>query len=250
MAKLFHGSYKVRDSPEALIDAALGRIVLSGDEPRREGGDAQVRISVSIHGGGGTIRQGIRRQLVVRFELAAGLHVYAAPVPEGMVPATVQVEGPPGLVFEDPVLPPSQPLRLESLGVELRAWSGRVDIAVPFYATGELASEVRPLDRDSATLTVTVRYQACDDQVCLLPRTEKLTLEVPLDVVDVPALSIHAGHGQRTGSFDATPHLRRLRLRKIRQHPVGFLRFLAKTIRLELAARLRRHSRGGPGRVG
>jgi hypothetical protein len=129
----------------------------------------------------------------VRFRLGEGLHIYGEPVPEGLVPATVTVDGPPGLVVEDPILPPTSPLRLESLDVELPVWSGTVDIAVPFYPTGELASEVRPLDMDEATLDVTVRYQACDDRVCLLPQTEELSLRVPLDVIDVPAVSIHMG---------------------------------------------------------
>jgi hypothetical protein len=240
VAKFFHDSYKKRDSPELLIDAALGRIELREDAPRAGVGDDAVRITAAVHGGRGSIRQGIRRQLVVRFELARGLHLYGEPVPEGMVPTTVTVAGPPGLVVEDPLLPPTTPLRLESLGIELPVWSGTVDIAVPFHATGELASEVRPLDRRSATLEVIVRYQACDDRVCLLPKSETLSLDVPLDVVDVPAVSLHAGHGQREGSYDGMPHLRRLFLRKVPRHPLGFLRFVGRSLRLELAARRRR----------
>jgi AhpC/TSA family/Thiol:disulfide interchange protein DsbD, N-terminal len=240
VAKFFNDSYKKRESPELLIDAALGRIELAGDTPRAQGGDDRVRVTAVVHGGRGTLRQGIRRQLVVRFELADGLHLYGEPVPAGMLPTTVTVTGPPGLVLEPPVFPPTRPLRLESLGLELPVWSGRVDVVVPFHAAGPLASEVRPLDQDSATLEVSVRYQACDDQVCLLPRTERLSLEVPLDVVDVPSLAMHRGHGQREGGYDATPHLRRLFLRKVRRHPLGFLRFLWKSLRLEWAARRRR----------
>jgi hypothetical protein len=240
VAKFFHDTYKKRDSPELLIDAALGRVELSEGTPRAGGGDDEVRVTAAVHGGSGSIRQGIVRQLVVRFELGEGLHIYGEPVPEGMVPTSVRVEGPPGLVIEEPILPPTSPLRLQSLDLELPVWSGTVDIAVPFYATGELASEVRPLDHDSVTLEVTVRYQACDSDTCLLPRTEKLSLQVPLDVVDVPALGMHKGHGQREGPYDATPHLRRLFLRKVPRHPLGFLRFIGKSIRLELAARRRR----------
>jgi hypothetical protein len=243
VAKFFHDSYKKRDSPELLIDAALGRISLNRDEPHAEGGDEEIRITASVHGGKGTIRQGIVRQLVVRFELGEGLHIYGEPVPDGMIPTSVSVEGPPGLVVGDPIYPPTQPLRLESLDLELPVWSGTVDIAVPFYAVGELASEVRPLDMESTTLEVTVRYQACNDQTCLLPKSEKMTLDLALDVVDIPALSMHQGHGQREGAFDGAPHLRRLMLRKVRSNPLRLVRFIAKTVKLELAARRRR--RGG-----
>jgi DsbC/DsbD-like thiol-disulfide interchange protein len=239
IAKSFHDTYKKRDSPEILIDAALGRIELSAEAPTAVGGDEEVRVTAAIHGGSGTIRQGIVRHLVVRFELRDGLHIYGEPVPEGMVATRVTLRGPSGLVVQDPILPPTEPLRLGSTGAELRVWSGSVDIAVPFYPTGELASEVRPLDADAVTLEVEIRYQACDDETCLLPRTEKLTFELPLDVIDVPRIPLHMGHGQREGDYDGKPGLRRLMLRKIRSHPLGFLRFIGKHLRLELAARAR-----------
>ncbi len=157
-----------------------------------------------------------------------------------MIPLRVSAHGPPGLVFLDPVLPPTTPLRLPSLGLELPVWSDTLDVVIPFYAVGELASETRPLDRDSATIEITIRHQACDDEVCLLPKTEKLSLELPLDVIDVPALGMHKGHGQREGDYDGTPHMRRLILRKLRRHPLGLVRFLWKSFRLERAAARRR----------
>ena len=240
VAKFFHDTYKKRDSGEILVDAALGRIEIPEDTPRADGGDDEIRITAAVRGGKGTIRQGVYRHLVVRFEMGEGLHVYGEPVPEGMIPTTITVEGPPGLRCEEPILPPTTPLRLESLDLELPVWSGTVDMVVPFYADARLASEVRPLDMESATLEVTVRYQACDDETCLLPRTEKLALEVPLDVVDAPALGMHMGHGQREGNFDGMPHMRRLFVRKLRQNPLALPKFLWKTLKLEREARRRR----------
>lgn len=239
ISKFFHDTYKKRDSPERLLDAALGRVVLDGTGPRAEGGDDGVRVTAAVRGGSGSLRQGIIRELVVRFELAAGLHVYGEPVPEGMVPVQVDVRGPPGLVVQAPVVPPTTRHHLPEMDLTLPVWSGTVDVRVPFYPVGELASETRPLDRESATLSVTVRYQACDERTCLVPRTEDFTLELPLDVVDVPRLSIHMGHGQREGRYDAFPHARRLLRRKTREAPLGFLRFLVKQARLTRAARKR-----------
>jgi hypothetical protein len=239
VAKFFHDTYKKRDSPEMLIDAALGRLEVSDDAPSVMGGDEEIRISAFVHGGKGTIRQGIIRQLVVRFELGGGLHIYGTPVPEGMISTTVTVSAPPGLIIEDPVYPPTETLRLESLDMELPVWSGTVDIVVPFYPVGELASETRPLDMDSAEIEVGIRYQACDDAVCFPPKTEKLTMQLELDVIDVPALGTHMGHGQREGSFRSEPHMARLMLRKLRKHPLGLPRLILKTIRLEIAAKWR-----------
>jgi len=239
VAKFFHDTYKKRDSPEMLIDAALGRIEISDDAPGVSGGDQEVRIAAFVHGGKGTIRQGIRRQLVVRFELGEGMHVYGEPVPEGMIPTRISVSAPPGLVVEEPLFPPTETLRLESMGMELPVWSGSFDVVVPFYPVGELASETRPLDVDTAQVDITVRYQACDDAVCFPPKTEQLSLGLALDVIDVPALGMHMGHGQREAGFSGTPHMARLMLRKLRKNPLGMPRLMLKTIGLELAARRR-----------
>lgn len=236
-SKFFHDSYKKRDSPEILIDAALGRITLDEDAPQAETGDAEVKITASVRGGKGTIRQGVIRHLVVRFELADGLHIYGEPVPEGMVPTQVSVHGPPGFTVMDPIHPPTRTLHVA--GNDLEVWSGTVDIILPFYPTGELASETRPLDRNEATIEVEIRYQACTDEACLLPRAETLSLSLPLDVIDVPALSLHMGHGQREGNYNSMPAMRRLLLRKTRAYPAGFFKFLFKSLKLNLAARKR-----------
>ncbi len=198
-----------------------------------------VRISASVHGGKGTIRQGILRKLVVRFELGEGVHIYGEPVPEGMIPTTVNVSGPPGLVVQDPVFPPTETLRLVSMDMELPVWSGTVDIVVPFYPVGELASETRPLDVDTVEVEIGVRYQACDDAVCFPPKTEKLVLQLELDVMDVPAIANHRGHGQRKANFSGAPHVARLVLRKARKNPLGLPRYLFKTMMLEIAAKRR-----------
>jgi hypothetical protein len=77
-----------------------------------------------------------------------------------------------------------------------------------------------------------------------MPRTEKLCLEVPLEVVDVPKITLpeHIGHGQRESSYSGMPHLRRLIWRSIKRNPLSFLRFLKNNAVLELAARRRRRA--------
>ncbi|MEM7411448.1 MAG: protein-disulfide reductase DsbD domain-containing protein [Myxococcota bacterium] len=195
-----------------------------------------------MHGGGGTIRQGIRRELVVRCDLGEGLHIYGDGVPEGMVATALEVSGPPGLVFEELQAPPTETLRMESIDVELPVWSGQVDFVVPFYAVGELASETRPLDQDDVTIEVGIRYQACDDQMCFPPKSEKMALTVPLDVIDVPSLGMHRGHGQRESATRMEKHLLRLIWRKFKENPAGLPRFFWKSFQLERQASQRRRN--------
>jgi len=240
VAKFFHDTYKKRDSPETLIDAALGRILIEEDAPQAEGGGDDVRITAAVHGGKGSVRQGIIRKLVVRFELAEGMHIYGEPVPQGLTATQVVLKGPPGLSTLTTEFPPTEHLHLQAMGVDLEVWSGTVDIVVPFYARGELASETRPLDADRITLEVQVRYQACNENECLLPQTETFKLDLPMDVIDVPRLGPHLDHGQREGNYDSMPAMRRLIRRKLIQNPLGLPKFIWKNLKLELAARKRR----------
>ena len=240
-AKFFHDTYKKRDSPENLLDAAAGTIEINGDEPNVHNSDPEIPISIFVRGGRGTIRQGIIRHLIVRFKLPDDLHIYGEPVPIGMVPTTVSASGSAGLVFEDPIFPPSVELVLKNANIGLRVWSGQVDVVIPFYAVGSLASETRPLDRDTADINVVLRYQACDDSICLSPQTDTLSLRVKLDVVDVPTLGIHTDHGQREGKFSSARHMRRLILRKFLKNPLGLPRLVLKTLKLERAAKRRAH---------
>jgi hypothetical protein len=198
-----------------------------------------VQTSVFVSGGRGTLRQGIVRKLVVRFVLRDGIHLYGEPVPDGMVATRVEVAGPEGLVTLDPILPPTHPLRLDALDLTLHVWDGSFDIAVPFYPRAELVSECRPLDVDSVPIDVTVRYQACDDATCLIPRIERFRLEVGLEPVDMPNLSFHGDTGQRKSALNGAPHMRRLILRQLRHHPIGVLRSIFSMVRLRIAAMLR-----------
>ncbi len=236
-AKFFHDTYKKRDSAQMLIDAAMGKIALADDAPQAQGGDESIKITAAVHGGNGSIRQGIIRKAVVRFEMSDGLHIYGEPVPEGMVATSIDISGHEGIRVLEPEFPPTEPLYLEAMDVNLQVWSGQVDLVVPFYPTGELVSETRPLDMDSIDIQIKVRYQACTDQECLLPTTETFTLKLPLDVIDIPKIGLHTGHGQREGNYDGSANMRRLMWRKFMANPLSIFKFVAKTIRLERQAK-------------
>ena len=88
----------------------------------------------------------------------------------------------------------------------------------------------------SVDVEVQVRYQACTHNECLLPKSESFTLNLELDVIDIPAISLHQGHGQREGNYDGTPALKRLVARKVKNNPKGAPLFIAKNLWLQLQA--------------
>lgn len=188
-AKAFHSNLAQRESPEGLIDAALGEILLRSEEPTatEQDGDG-IRFSVTYHGGGGAIRIGQVRRLVVRVDLPDGIHIYDDPVPEGMQAARFRLAGPTGLRSLPVEKPPTEALELPGAG-ELRVWSGQVDFVIPVWAASEI-TELVGGDLEEVTVEIDIDYQACDDRACRLPRAARVRLAVPV------ALSM----GHRSGS--------------------------------------------------
>ena len=202
-AKAFHRALAQRESPEGLIDAALGEILLRSDEPVTEyADDAGIGFSLTYHGGGGVMRGGTMRRLVLRVDLPDGLHIYDGPVPDGMVAATFTLVGPNGLRSLAVEKPETHLLELPGVG-QLNVWSGRVDFVIPVWATDELASLVRADNPDQVTIEVDVTYQACDDTACRLPRSERLMLDVPVGSYVGPALAGGGMPGADTTSMDS-----------------------------------------------
>lgn len=235
--RFVHDSYKIRSSPEHLLDRILGEISIDGAAPRGEAGDEDLRIRAFFHGGRGTLRQGIERQVVVRIEPRAGMNVIAPPGGEGQGGTSVEVTGPAGLVVGEPILPATGTARIA--GEDVGVFEGPLDLVFPVYAQAELISECRPIDRDSVTIQVGVRVEARDGESPVPSRTETLNLEVFLEPVDMPKLRFHGDTGQRRSDMDSEPHFRRLVLRQFRRHPLGAIRSLIRTRRKQRAAKRR-----------
>ena len=102
-------------------------------------------------------------RLTVRLEIAEGWHVNANPAAAGLVPTTVTVNpGSLALRQVDVEYPPSRALPFPSLADTLEVWEGRVEVV------SRLAAE-EDAPAAHGALRAAVRYQACDDEVCLLP---------------------------------------------------------------------------------
>lgn len=219
VAKFFPRHITLRESVETFIDAAAGKITIADDEPQQVADDHDdVRVSVAFHGGD-ALRTGLQRRIVARFDLPEGVHIYGEPVPDGMVATTVDVSGPDGLVVEAPILPPTEPFEIKGMGAKLDVWSGVVDIVVPVWAESKLAPfSVPDGETPTATIDVRVRYQACDDYACRLPRTETFTFEIPIASGTTPRLSAFRGNPNST-TMSSTKHLSRMVRRSLLKRP-------------------------------
>ena len=209
--KLFQPHLANRETPETIVDGVRGRIEAgAGDPVTAWTEDDGIELSAFLRGGGGVLRIGPRRRLVVRFSLPPGLHIYDEPVPEGMVATRIEIDGPEGLRCEAIERPPTRPLELPGVDAPLRVWDGTVDFVVPVFGNSQLSSRFASAEPDPLDLRIAVRYQACDETRCFIPRTRTLELRVPLAPATVPDFAGMGGAGARVIAMDTNTHFQRL----------------------------------------
>ena len=165
--------------------------------------------------------------LVVRFELAPGLHIYDEPVPDGMVATRIEVNGPEGVNLGEVRKQETHPLQLPGLDLELQVWSNQVDFVIPLSVNDRLASFLNPQPDEALELDITVHYQACDDQVCRIPQSSTLHLSIPFGVYTTP--SVLPVRGTERSTMDSKKHMKRMVLLGLLRSPIKGLRFIRDT---------------------
>lgn len=134
----------------------------------RTGFPVQWRMTQGSHAG---LRPGQEFVVAVQATIAAGWHLYAADEPE---------DGPPPLEFH---AESGEPVTLVSVGADRpeRGLAAGSAAAVNFYQ-GQPRFRLRlragALQAGVAPAVITIRYQACNERMCLPPRTATLALSL------------------------------------------------------------------------
>ncbi|HEY7497226.1 MAG TPA: protein-disulfide reductase DsbD domain-containing protein [Vicinamibacterales bacterium] len=114
-----------------------------------------------------TIAPGAKLSLVVEIAPKPKMHVYAPGEKEG-IPVALTLEPNPAIKAAAPEFPPAEKFFFEPLNLTQRVYSKPFRITQPIAIAG--APPSGPL-----TIKGSLRYQACDDKVCYLPKTVPLT---------------------------------------------------------------------------
>lgn len=212
--KLFNRHFANRDGIEAILDSFAGRITPGAGEPIAAASeDDGISLTAFLRGGGGMLRVGPRRRLVVRVELPDGLHIYGKPVPTDMVATAITVDGPDGFRHAAVETPPTHELELPGVAEPLHVWDGTVDFVMDVWADSTIAKEISG-GTESIEVEVTVRYQACDNAQCFIPRSRTLKLSVPLALGAMPNSPRLRRIPGATVDMDWETHMKRLVERK------------------------------------
>lgn len=182
--KFFDSNLAVRAGPERLLRAALGEPVLARKVDQAAPEEVQVRVALD----GDHLALTVQRDLVVRFTVPAGRHVYAEPAPPGSLGVGVTLDESDRLVQRPIVRPASEPHTLAGTGESFRVHDGVFELRMPLAVNGFSGS-------DAAEITVSgeVRWQCCDDELCDPPTSQRFELTVPVSEPPAPALQTERG---------------------------------------------------------
>jgi hypothetical protein len=75
---------------------------------------------------------------------------------------------------------------MPALAMRFNVFTGVVDIAIPATLTSELVKLGHARDIDSIPIDVKINYQACDDTMCLQPKTMLMRFDAPIGDVILP----------------------------------------------------------------
>lgn len=178
-AKFFENNLFLRANSDQLLRAALGEEIELEPLPERP---TEVIVDVTVDAD--EIGVGVLHDMVIRFAVPEGLHLYGEPVPEGMVATTIDFDEDEGLVVRPAVFPATVEHTLAGTGEVLHIFEGDVTIRVPITHNGR---SIQWRDDGSTFIAVggTVRWQACDDDVCHLPQAHRFDLEIEARTVNM-----------------------------------------------------------------
>jgi cytochrome c biogenesis DsbD-like protein/AhpC/TSA family protein len=166
--KVFHESYRERDTGAGLIAETLG-IVAGRGGAETVAGDETVRVRAWLDSP--TYCMFERLHLTVELAVEPGYHIYGQPIPQGYVPLSVDVAPIAGLELRPMQWPSPHSFSVQGLNEKFWVHEGTVRGVLPFAFTA-------PPGAGDQVLKATVRYQACSAATCLPPESVRLELPV------------------------------------------------------------------------
>ncbi len=155
-------------------------VLAAGEQAPKDHVKARVYLPVDRLTAGGSTR------FAVVIDVESGWHINANPAgPKFAIPTTVGVKAKHGTEAKEIDFPKGGELAVEYLDEPLRVYEGRVvlfgTLSVPEQAA-----------RQTEEVSVEVRFQACNDQQCLPPKTTKLMGKIPVATTGETVKSINA----------------------------------------------------------
>jgi DsbC/DsbD-like thiol-disulfide interchange protein len=169
-----------------LLASCLGSFAEWGQGAPGEVKKNDDKVKVEAHLSVDKLPSGDKCQILIRLTVQPGWHINAnPPEPKEFVATTVTFKGKHGTTLGELKYPKGKPLTMKDFDDPISAYEGKVDIRgvlnVPAVVGGEPVEEME----------IAVKYQACNETTCLLPKTVKLTGKLPVAQPGEPVKAIN-----------------------------------------------------------
>jgi DsbC/DsbD-like thiol-disulfide interchange protein len=131
-------------------------------------------VSASLLSGPGSLAPGARASLVVDVTPKPNIHVYA-PGEKDAIPVSLTLTPDAGVKADAPEFPKPEKFFFEPLKLTQLVYSKSFRITQPITIADTPALRERIRAGNTLVLKGTLRYQACDDKVCYVPKNVPLT---------------------------------------------------------------------------
>jgi hypothetical protein len=177
--KFFDNNLAVRAGPEQLLSAARGESLLT--EAANTAVPDQVEVSVELDGE--ALASTVQRDLLVKFRVPRGRHVYAEPAPSGSIAVDVVLDDNPRIVQRPLIRPLSESHTLSGTGESFQVHHDSFVLRLPLTVNRGAGGGISEIN-----VSGEVRWQACDDEVCDIPTSQRFELVLP--VSESPAVAL------------------------------------------------------------
>lgn len=146
-----------------------------------------------------TIAAGAQGEATIRLTIVPSWHINAnPPFPDYMIPTVVELGGTRGVRPGEPAYPPPHPVKLGFDESELFVYDGIADVMVPLAVAADAAN-------GEHVLKGSLRFQACNDQVCLPPHSLPFAVTVQVTGGRAGAVPPSGDAGGEPGAERAPP---------------------------------------------
>ena len=166
------------DEPAELHEELLESRSLSGEVDGEVDGKANRGVAAEVFLAGNELAVSVQSELVARFSVPAGRHLYAEPAPAGTIAVALELDPIPGLVRRPLQRPQTQLHHLRDTDESFPVHHGTVELRLPLTINGD--AFVKGGGREMR-LTGRLCWQSCDDDVCDIPVNRPFELVVPLN---------------------------------------------------------------------
>lgn len=172
-SKFFRRYYRERETAETVLHDGLHLPIDMSQNP-----SAMDAADVSAVIGAPALAFRQRANIYVRIALEPGMHANGVVVPAGFVPTSVTVTSADPVGIAEPIYPETVPFQVAGFTETVPVFEGSVEVVVPVVSKVDEGTTI--------TFEIEVQYQACTERECLIPRTRRLLLEVPVAPLNRP----------------------------------------------------------------